>query len=370
MLDYFKMNVLIEDTAYIMFNEDLMRVSLCIEDGNFTGDMRTYVTKDIEHFTLGENLFSFLNLSITNINRIQKIVISNPRWDEHHEQDDTEAFLAELDCVYLYLLFYSFNREHLGNQYTNRLDRLVKEFDFALNFCCNDNFVPQFNHLSSMERYYLYSKIYIDNINTIDRHYQQHRYLFMEASQTDLLNMLPNMGKKTDKFGLIQDEFEPVTELPEIPSKFLSMFHNTRVTPIFRYEYSAIERYLMEELFLLIKLNIRIKKCSNCGKYFILKGDYATDYCDRIIDGQKYTCKKFAAIQARKKKVKSNPVIREYEKAYKRYYARVTNKKLSNEDFRLWTEEASKKREEAAARYAASPSEDIIKEFKEYLGNR
>lgn len=52
----------------------------------------------------------------------------------------------------------------------------------------------------------------------------------------------------------------------------------------------------------MIEHNIRIKKCKNCGKYFVLKGDYSTDYCDRIPDGEKFTCKKLAAMKARKKK--------------------------------------------------------------------
>ena len=90
----------------------------------------------------------------------------------------------------------------------------------------------------------------------------------------------------------------------------------------------------------MIEHNIRIKKCKNCGKYFVLKGDYSTDYCDRIPDGEKFTCKKLAAMKARKKKVQDNPILK-YEKAYKRMYAHLSNHKISNEDFRLWAEAAA-----------------------------
>ena len=119
----------------------------------------------------------------------------------------------------------------------------------------------------------------------------------------------------------------------------------------------------------MIEHNIRIKKCKNCGKYFVLKGDYSTDYCDRIPDGEKFTCKKLAAMQARKKKVQDNPILK-YEKAYKRMYAHLSNHKISNEDFRLWAEAAANKRDSSLAEYSSSPSDDIINQFKEYLDNK
>ena len=76
------------------------------------------------------------------------------------------------------------------------------------------------------------------------------------------------------------------------------------------------------------------------------------------------------AQKRRKEKVNSNPIVKEYERAYKRNYARVTSHKMNAEDFRLWTEEAAKKRDAFSAEYDSNPSDQIISEFKKYLGNK
>lgn len=77
-----------------------------------------------------------------------------------------------------------------------------------------------------------------------------------------------------------------------------------------------------------------------------------------------------AAIQARKAKVDSNPILQEYQRAYKRMYARVTAKKISQKDFKGWSDNASHERDRIIATYGATPSIDIIASFKKYLGNR
>ena len=63
----------------------------------------------------------------------------------------------------------------------------------------------------------------------------------------------------------------------------------------------------------------------------------------------------------------SNPILKEYEKAYKRNYARATHKKISKESFRAWAEEAANKRDVLSAKYLADPDENLVKEFKEKI---
>lgn len=132
----------------------------------------------------------------------------------------------------------------------------------------------------------------------------------------------------------------------------------------------TVKDFAFWEFYTILEKKANIKKCKNCGRYFISKGDYATDYCDRIPEGEKFSCKKLAAIKARKNKVQNNPVLKEYEKAYKRMYARLSNRKISNEDFRLWVEEASQKRDRVSILYTESHSNDLIGSFKKYLGNK
>lgn len=133
---------------------------------------------------------------------------------------------------------------------------------------------------------------------------------------------------------------------------------------------STVFDFLSFELTHLISQNATIKRCANCGKLFIPSGKYNTDCCDRIPEGERNSCKKIMAQKRRKEKLKKNPIINEYERAYKRNYARVTNHKMSAEDFRLWVEQATKKRDMISAEYEATPSNQLIADFKQYLGNK
>lgn len=372
MIDYNFMDVLIGDQAFVSINEDALKITICVEDETIANGNRFLSTREILSFPLGENLFNFLSIPESDIKKIKAIISKTPKWDFYHEQDQTESFIASLDCIYLYLLFYSDNREFLNNEYSDRLDRILREFEFALNFCCNDDFMPELKPLTSLQRYYLYCHIYPDNIHTIDRQYRQNRYLFMEPSlSTNILNSVPVLKQEINHYGrCIVNEFDPVTKCPPNMERLITSLRDMSTHPVFRYEYQTIDRYLMEELFLLIKINARVKKCAMCHKYFILKGDYGTDYCDRIQEGEKYTCKKLAAIQTRKSKIQKNPILKEFERAYKRNYARQSNHKITQEEFRLWVESATQERDRILSLHDAAPSEQIIADFKEYLGNK
>ena len=129
-------------------------------------------------------------------------------------------------------------------------------------------------------------------------------------------------------------------------------------------------QYAKCEFEALISINAKMKRCKRCGKYFLLKGDYNTDYCDRILPKEKFSCKKIAATNARRKKVQSNPILKEYEKAYKRNYARCSNQKITKEDFRIWIDAATQKRETASKEYSETNNSEVLRKFKEYLGNK
>lgn len=374
MLDFDILDSLVDLGAFFSINETNMTVIAGVDESRYFDDSngdfhRVDVFKNITSFPLGDNLFNFLFISVSDFKKIWGHVEDESYWDGKHAQNEFSTFLSSLDCTYLYLTYHSFNRGHLGLQYRARLDRIAKEFEFALNFCCNDDFNVSLKQLSALQRYYIYCQLYVDNTLTIDRQYNGPNNLFIEAGKRiDNLDRMSRKGKNSSDFNTPND-YEPITDVPDL-SGIADVLKSVPVFIAYRYQYSTIDKYLLEELFSLIKLNVRVKKCKNCDKYFILKGDYATDYCDRIPDGQKFTCKKIAAMKARKKKVQNNPILKEYEKAYKRMYARLSNHKLSNEDFRLWVEDASRKRDSAAAEYSSGPSGDIINQFKEYLGNK
>lgn len=378
MLDYKVMHKLVIDDSYVFINENTQEVIFSTENDTWyalNGEpYRVYFTENHLTMPVGENLFNFLFINKSDLKLIRTLVKKHPTWykyRDNHIMDETERFFASLDCAYLYTLFFSNFRGCLVNECTQQLDRMQTEFEFCLNFCCNDGFIPELSSMSAQNRYYVYSQLYTDNKNTCDRLVFRGSSLLTEPNkQFDVLNRLPRMGANNEKYIAIVNNDEPVTDKPAFPSGFSSSLEDLQAVPIFRYSYDRLAPYLMEELFLLIKSDSRVKKCKICGKYFIMKGDYSTDCCDRILDGQKFTCKKIAAIQARKNKLNTSPVLKEYEKFYKRIYARRTNKKITSEDFFLKTAQASKERDDIIRKYGSNPPDDVIAEFKRFLGNR
>lgn len=238
---------------------------------------------------------------------------------------------------------------------------LQEQYNDAFIFCFDMDYFPPLNALSAEERLYIFNtlnpgnRILYQDIKTEFVTYSkannfQHAKVYQDLRDTDLTFLAWFKNHCSS---------EIINEVSDLDICSLQLYETYNLRNIV-----AIEFHKM------IEHNVKIKKCKHCNKYFILKGDYATEYCDRIPTGEKYTCKKIAAIQARKNKVQKNPVLKEYEKAYKRNYARQANRKITAEEFRVWTEEATKKRDQALSKYATNPSDQIITDFKTYLGNK
>lgn len=125
-----------------------------------------------------------------------------------------------------------------------------------------------------------------------------------------------------------------------------------------------------ESLNLLIKLNKGVKQFNYCSKYFFVKGNYELNYCDKIFLGTNRTCQQLASIEKYQDKVKSNPILKEYQKAYKRNYAKRMNNRINENEFKHWVYEATVKRDEVVELYNSHPEDQIVQEFKKYLGNK
>ena len=136
------------------------------------------------------------------------------------------------------------------------------------------------------------------------------------------------------------------------------------------YSFETMQESLMCEFLKMLELNIKIKKCAICGKYFILNG-HDGECCDNLYKDTGLTCQQVYADRNYKNKRKKNPILKEYDKCYKRMYARYSSRKnLSSEKYNSWKEEAARERDKALAAYAANPSDTIIEDFKKFLGNK
>lgn len=136
--------------------------------------------------------------------------------------------------------------------------------------------------------------------------------------------------------------------------------------------YSGIENIsiIMKIEFLrMLELGIKIRKCAVCGKYFIVTG-HDGKCCDSLYKNTGLTCQQVFADRNYKNKRKENPIIKEYDKAYKRMYARYSSQKLSSKEYEEWKNGASQERDKALKAYEENPSKEKIDSFKKIIGNK
>lgn len=110
---------------------------------------------------------------------------------------------------------------------------------------------------------------------------------------------------------------------------------------------SDISSLLYLEFMKMLQYNIFVRKCENCGRLFAVKGNYNKKYCDRTIQGTSKTCQEVGAVNSFKNKTLKDPIIGEYQRAYKRLYARKRTGKITKEELDTQIKKATALRDEA-----------------------
>lgn len=145
---------------------------------------------------------------------------------------------------------------------------------------------------------------------------------------------------------------------------------NTEIEIVHGYVFETPREALQCEFLKMLELGIKIRKCAVCDKYFIVTG-HDGKCCDNLYKNTGLTCQQVFADRNYKNKRKENPILKEYDKAYKRMYARYSNKKnLASDEYAKWKNEAVQERDKALKAYADNPSDTVINNFKQFLGNR
>ena len=115
------------------------------------------------------------------------------------------------------------------------------------------------------------------------------------------------------------------------------------------YEIDIIEDLFRFEFIKMIEHDIFIKKCKNCGWFFIPKRRADTEYCDRNFGETGRKCSEVGATLRYEKKVAGNPILDAHKKAYRRFNSRTRAKKMTQGEFMAWSEAATQKRDECLA---------------------
>ena len=112
------------------------------------------------------------------------------------------------------------------------------------------------------------------------------------------------------------------------------------------YVFCTTQEILELEFTKMLEMDMRFRKCQLCGRYFIMKGNYDTKFCDRVAEGETRSCQELAAQERYKQKVADNAALPIYSKYYKRYAARVKVRQIKEADFKKWKFQALVKRDE------------------------
>lgn len=191
-----------------------------------------------------------------------------------------------------------------------------------LEFCVNSNDAKQYCDLSPTERLYIYGQW---------RKAKGEQPLYFEVD-TFFSKLVITEDMNADTDFSIDDLAERI--LKEKPEIFEMIVLDTGW---------ALMRY---EIMKMITQGIPIKVCSNCNRYFISTGRNDREYCSRSLDNHSVkTCQTEGALIKLKNKIKTDPIYREYRKAYKRYNSRTRTGSMKQSDFFEWSEEAQEKRD-------------------------
>lgn len=114
------------------------------------------------------------------------------------------------------------------------------------------------------------------------------------------------------------------------------------------YEFENLQTFLHMDFFRGLYRGDLPKRCSNCGRFFLLAGGKYTNYCHNPLkDDPERTCRDVGARKKYDDKCKSDPVWLTYNRAYKAHYARYMKKRMTLEEFERWSARAVELRGEA-----------------------
>lgn len=135
-------------------------------------------------------------------------------------------------------------------------------------------------------------------------------YLYDRPKDPDLLPFRP-----------VPLSFEPVA-----PGQCSSVLYSASILDMIGYSLrSCVER------------GITVRRCKNCGRYFPQTGRVSRERS--VTEGQK-TCRETGdLLQQRAKKWSDNLVFKAYCKEYKKRFARIKARRISDTDFYTWSEQ-------------------------------
>ncbi|MDO4282256.1 MAG: DUF6076 domain-containing protein [Clostridia bacterium] len=199
---------------------------------------------------------------------------------------------------------------------------------------------------------------YLNNVDAFFKGFSQlsplNKFIFynkFEHSKNNLFNNLPSSNINfTFSFSSNESREDFKKKAENNPEKALKLLFEENISTIYEYNCKNFEQFLQISFFTCLTKNFNIKKCENCGKYFIAYQRSDEKYCNRNSPQDKNkTCKQYTNFENWKNNINSNEELKTYRRIYmaKQMQTRRNpdNLDLKN-NFEMWKKEAQKIRNE------------------------
>ena len=93
----------------------------------------------------------------------------------------------------------------------------------------------------------------------------------------------------------------------------------------------SLTKFVKQMVKVLIHKEQTLRKCKNCGRFFVARYSSLAEYCTRKVAGTKQACQEYASKKIYKKKQAENPLYQVFTTYYNRIYGRIRRGSLDKD---------------------------------------
>ncbi len=90
-----------------------------------------------------------------------------------------------------------------------------------------------------------------------------------------------------------------------------------------------------------------LKRCANCGRWFLQAPGATYAYCTGPVPEQDVKVCREIGVSSFRSKVENNDVWKVHQRAYKKYFACIRSRLMTNGEFEVWFHQAASLRDAA-----------------------
>ena len=271
-----------------------------------------------------EGFLDFISLDLTDLTDLAEEENSEYIYDQIFASLERHPFLE---------LFPPDFKEHSHEELTAYIDHirfLSLKFEAMYSFCFSQSFFyEELGELTAHQRLHIYSATQGGDIP-------------QELVQIHLLD-----GDIMEGFSAPEKaNLSAFEQMFQLPAGFVSYIKSNDAKMVTQYRLASTVDALSLAFYWMIDQNLKIKKCKNCDRYFLVRSKRNSDYCDQVQEGQTQSCQQLAALSAFKAKNKDNVPYQIFNKYYKRYHERQKVGTIKRDIFNKWNRQACVMRDE------------------------